>query len=304
MAMTLREFFSIVELRTKVVSVSSLLIGTLTAVVFGVSTSWPQADWLAFAVFAVAVLLVDMGTTAFNSFFDHWSGTDRRGRNFERDKVLVHRRTPSGYALLTGMALYGAAAVLGLVLAVLSSFWLVPIGAAGMLVGFLYSGGPRPIATTPFGEVFAGTFLGGGLVVLSVYVLTGRVDSEAILMSVPSTLAVAAILTVNNTCDLESDRDSGRLTLSILIGVRASTVLIAVLFLGAYAWAGAVLWGRAGWLPLVPLVLGAGGFVGIYRRLVRRGFALTTKGPSMGGVVQAFALFTAALGGALGLVFI
>lgn len=299
--MTAREFFSIVELRTKVVSVSSLILGTLTALLFAHAA--PRAvPWAAFALFVAAVLLVDMGTTAFNSFFDHWNGSDRKGRNFERDKVLVHQRTPSGYALLTGLVLYGLAAVLGLVLAVLAGYELVLIGAVGMLVGFLYSGGPRPIATTPFGELFAGTFLGGGLVALTVYVLLGRFDGQVVLLAMPSTLAVAAILTVNNTCDLDADRDAGRVTLSILIGARASAVLIAVLVLAAYVWAGAALFQTsAGLLPLAPLVLGAAGFLVIYRSMLRRGLTLKTKGPSMQGIVRAFALFTVAWGAALGL---
>jgi len=297
--MTVREFLNIVELRTKVVSVSSLLIGGILALMLG-GASAPWTSWPVALLFVVTVLAIDMGTTAFNTFFDHWNGTDRKGRNFERDKVLVHGRTPAGYALLTGLGLYGAAAVFGLVLGALSGFELIVYGALGMLVGFLYSGGPRPIATTPFGEVFAGGFLGGGLVCLTVYVLIHRFDAQVAALAVPSTLAVAAILTVNNTCDLESDREAGRKTLSILIGPGASVVLIALLGLASYVAAGILLAARAGLLAVVPLVLGASVFLLIFRGMVRRGFSLRTKGPNMGAVTQAFALFTVTFATALG----
>jgi 1,4-dihydroxy-2-naphthoate octaprenyltransferase len=297
--MTFREFLSIVELRTKVVSVSSLVVGGLVTVLLNTVTPPPRGvSWLAFALFVVAVLAIDMGTTAFNSFFDHWNGTDRKGRNFEKDKVLVHGKTPAGYALLVALALYAFAACLGLVLAALRGWELVAFGAAGMLVGYLYSGGPRPIATTPFGELFAGGFLGGGLVCLTVYVLSGRFDTEVVLWAMPSTLAVAAILTVNNTCDLENDRDAGRVTLSILLGVRVSQALIAVLVFAAYGWA-AILLRPHGW-AVVPLALGAGLFAGLYRGMLVRGFALKTKGPNMGAIVRSFTLFTAMWGIALG----
>lgn len=296
--MTLRAFFDIVELRTKVVSVSSLLVGTLAALLVGTQASPHGIPWPAFGLFVLAVLAIDMGTTAFNSFFDHWNGTDRKGRNFEKDKILVHGKTASGHALLVGLTLYAVAAALGLMLGAIRGWELVVFGAAGMLVGFLYSGGPRPIASTPFGELFAGVFLGGGLVCLTVYVLEGRFDAQTALWAIPSTLAVAAILTVNNTCDLESDREAGRTTLSILIGVPVSAVLILALVLAGYASAMALL-GPYGWAA-APLVVGAVLSVVLFRGMVRRGFSLKTKGPNMRDIVRSFSAFTVTLAVALG----
>lgn len=72
--MRFRQVLGIVELRTKVVSLSTLACATLFALrengridVFGLALTFP------------AVLLVDMGTTAFNSFFDYWRGEDGAG---------------------------------------------------------------------------------------------------------------------------------------------------------------------------------------------------------------------------------
>jgi len=67
--MTFFHFLRIVEIRTKIVSVSSLLIGT--AFVF---YSRIPFDPTAFVLLVISVLAIDMGTTAFNTFFDYLSG--------------------------------------------------------------------------------------------------------------------------------------------------------------------------------------------------------------------------------------
>ncbi len=144
--MSARDFADIVELRTKAVSVTSFSLGTLAAVHAGAHFSWPVA-----ALTLVAVLCVDMGTTAFNSFFDFERRVDDARFNRERDKVLVHRGVAPGWALVAGLALYALAVPLGLALALLRGVGVLAVGAAGMWVGFFYNGGSRPSLTTCWG---------------------------------------------------------------------------------------------------------------------------------------------------------
>ncbi|MGE0075943.1 MAG: prenyltransferase, partial [Sphaerochaetaceae bacterium] len=80
--MTITQFNRIVEIRTKIISMGTFLSASLFAAVATGTWSWPR-----FVVMAFAVLLVDMGTTGFNSYFDFTSGTDKAEYNHERDKV-------------------------------------------------------------------------------------------------------------------------------------------------------------------------------------------------------------------------
>lgn len=278
----------IVEVRTKIVSVSGFLIGTLY-----VLGDTGRIDPTRTALMAVAVLAVDMATTGFNTFFDWYSGVDRRAHNRESDKVLIHRNVPPGYALLISVALYLVAAIAGLVLASKTSWWLVPAGAGSMLVGLAYNAGPLPISRTPVGELFAGGFLGWVLVTLTIYVERLTLAGDDLLVGIPSALMVASILTVNNTCDIDGDRRSGRHTLSILIGRRGGEVLVYVL--GAAAFAGAATLAVAGVVPravLIGSVAAAVLSVPSYRTLNARGFSHETKGPSMGAISRVFLWFT------------
>lgn len=299
--MTVTDFARIVEIRTKIISLSAFLIGTLFAAYHADRLSWPLL-----LLMLAATLAVDMGTTGFNSYFDYRSGVDNKRFNRERDKVLVHRGIGPHVALGISAALFGIAVVLGLLIGYLVGWEIIFVGAACMAVGFLYNGGPYPISRTPFGELFAGGFLGLVLVALAYYVQTQTLDIAIILLGLPSFFLVASILTVNNTCDLEGDRAAGRRTLSILLGRRGGEG--AIYLLGTAAYAVAALTAVIGYLPrfaLLPLALSALPVVAEYRTMHRRGYSHDTKGASMGSISRVFTLYTIAIvvSLAVGLVF-
>jgi 1,4-dihydroxy-2-naphthoate octaprenyltransferase len=68
--LTLTDLARIVELRTKIVSMSSLAIGTLWAAAGG------AFSWATFALMLAATLCVDLATAGFNSYYDFRGGVD------------------------------------------------------------------------------------------------------------------------------------------------------------------------------------------------------------------------------------
>ena len=55
--------------------------------------------------------------------------------------------------LQMALTCYTLAVLAGIYICANSSWWLAAIGIGGMLIGYLYTGGPLPIAYTPFGEL-------------------------------------------------------------------------------------------------------------------------------------------------------
>ncbi len=294
--MTFRQFLLVVEIRTKVISVSTYLLATLYAAASGHGISW-----IAAVLLAVAMLCVDMGTTAFNTFYDYVRGVDTPLLTVEPDKVLVHEGVAPAHAFLVSAGLYAMAAGTGIAVAVISSWWILVAGAAGMLVGFLYNGGPLPISRTPLGELFAGGFLGSVLFLVVYAVHSGRIDAPALVASVPSTLMIAAVLTVNNTCDIEGDREAGRRTLSIVLGRPAAGCLIAVLCVGAYA----MIVPATSRIPSPSFIRAGAVGVGLLASAVmlagmhRRGFHHRTKHPNMVATIRIVLIYTIAYAGTL-----
>ncbi|MFW6362420.1 MAG: prenyltransferase [Spirochaeta sp.] len=281
-------FLRIVEIRTKIISLSTFAIGTLLAVAHGHSL-----DPVLFVLMLSATLLVDMGTTGFNTFFDYYRGVDAAQHNREKDKVLVHNNVAPGLALIISAGLFAAAVVLGAIIAYLTSWWVAGVGAVCMLVGYVYTGGKHPISATPVGELFAGGFLGAVLFVLSYYVQAGDWGADVVLAAMPSTLLIASILAVNNACDVVGDAAAGRKTLAVLLRPNHSALPIPVLYaLGilsapAAAWLGAIPWAAA-----IAVVVSALHGTVVLRGMYRRGFSHETKGPNMGAISQMFLIFS------------
>ena len=299
--MTARQFLAIVEIRTKVISASTYLLATLYAMWAGYAIRPVVAVLL-----AIAVLCVDMGTTGFNSFFDYYRGVDSRKHNRERDKVLVHEQVAPGIALIVSAVLFVIAGLTGLAVALLSTGWIVVVGGACLIVALMYNAGSRPISATPLGELFAGGALGTALFAIVVAAHSGVFLAAAVVASIPGALIIASVLTVNNTCDIDGDRDAGRRTLSAVIGRTAGELLVYLQGTAAFVHLTVMsLRGRVGQtggsglqraaLPAAGVIVAPLGFAAaclVYVAMHRRGFSHATKAAQMAATVRVVVVFT------------
>jgi len=288
---TLVDFLQIVDIRTKIVSLSSLAIGTAYA-----AAAWQVFSPGVFALMLLATLFVDMGTTAFNSYYDFRAGVDTVATDIEKWKVLVQRGIHPAFALKLAWTLFGLAALTGVAIGALVDWRIVPVGAASMLIGLLYSGGPRPISRLPVGEAFAGGLLGLVLIAVAAYVQHPSLETRVLWLGVPSSVLIATILSVNNACDIVGDGKAGRRTLAIVLGHDAAAQMIqaqaALTLIGAAALV------PLGVLPvsaLAPLGLAALYGARTMAAMRRRGYSHLTKAAAMGGISIVFLAYTLAL---------
>ena len=289
---TLADYLKIVDIRTKIVSVSSLLVGSSWAL----ATAPERFSWGLFALMFAATVLVDMGTTGFNSYFDFVTGVDTSESDQERFKALVQRRIDPRVALHLSFALYVAAMPLGLAIGARSGWGVVGTGAFCMLFAYFYSGGPHAISRTPVGEFFAGGLLGGVLIVVAAFVHTQRVDAATILVGIPSSLIIAGILSTNNACDRVGDARAGRRTLAIVLGPERSDRPVFALVAAAYA--AVALLAALRVLPpwaFLPMLASAAHAWRTLAAMRKRGWSHATKAANMGGISLVFVVFTACL---------
>jgi 1,4-dihydroxy-2-naphthoate polyprenyltransferase len=188
-----------------------------------------------FFAMLIASLFIQAATNMFNEYYDYKRGLDNEesvgiGGTIVRDGV--HPRTIMQIAL----GLYGASILIGIYICMSTSWWLAAIGLFCMLIGYLYTGGPLPIAYTPFGEIFAGFFMGMGIILISFYIQAGTVTLTSVLVSVPIFILVGAIMLSNNIRDLDGDKEFGRKTLAILLGRKNAVYLLAGMFIVSYIW--------------------------------------------------------------------
>jgi 1,4-dihydroxy-2-naphthoate octaprenyltransferase len=137
------------------------------------------------------------------------------------------------------VAAFAVAAGAGLVLAALTTWWLLAIGAAAMLAAWFYTGGSRPYGYRALGELSVFVFFGLVATIGTAYVQLERVTATAVAGGIGCGALACALLVVNNLRDIPTDSVSGKRTLAVVLGehrTRALYVaLVAVAFLVAAA---------------------------------------------------------------------
>jgi 1,4-dihydroxy-2-naphthoate octaprenyltransferase len=214
--------------RTLPAAVSPVLAGT------GVAAYSDQAVWWK-ALFALLVAFaLQVGVNYANDYSDGIRGTDA-------DRVGPLRLVGSGAASpgsvrLAAFLSFGVACVAGLVLAVTTSWWLVVVGALCVAAAWYYTGGRRPYGYHALGEPMVFVFFGLVAVTGTTYVQTESLDAVVLVPTLYAAVGVGAlacaILVANNLRDIPTDREVGKRTLAVLLGVERTRALFALL-LGA-----------------------------------------------------------------------
>jgi 1,4-dihydroxy-2-naphthoate polyprenyltransferase len=214
---------------------------TLTAafvpVLLGTALALPltSIDFGLFITMLIACLLIQAATNMFNEYYDFKRGLDNE-HSVGIGGAIVREGIRPGTVMKIALSLYGISMLLGVYICMNSSWWLAVIGLVSMTVGYLYTGGPIPIAYTPFGEIFAGFFMGMLIILIAFYIQTGFITLMSVLISVPIVITVGAILLANNIRDHDGDKENGRKTLAILLGQKRAIILLAGMFVVSYAW--------------------------------------------------------------------
>ncbi|MEK4486820.1 1,4-dihydroxy-2-naphthoate polyprenyltransferase [Psychrobacillus sp. FSL H8-0484] len=192
-------------------------------------------NWLLFLAMLFACLLIQAATNMFNEYYDFARGLDSE-ESVGIGGAIVRNGVKPKTVMQLALLLYGVAALLGIYICYESSWMLLVVGAVSMLIGYLYTGGPYPIAYTPFGELFSGVVMGMLIVLISTFIQVGTIPNSAILISIPSALLVAAIMLSNNIRDLVEDKEGGRKTMAILVGRKNAIKVLSSFFIISYLW--------------------------------------------------------------------
>ncbi len=188
-----------------------------------------------FFAMLIASLLIQAATNMFNEYYDFKRGLDTAD-SVGIGGAIVREGIKPRTVLQLALSLYSLSILLGIYICANSSWWLAVIGLICMAVGYLYTGGPLPIAYTPFGELFAGFFMGMIIILIAFFIQTGTITSTSIFVSIPILILVGAILLANNIRDLDGDKQFGRKTLAILLGQKKAIQLLSAMFIISYSW--------------------------------------------------------------------
>ena len=214
--------------RTLPAAVAPVLVGTALAATQG--TLKP----LTFVAAMLGALFIQVGTNLTNDYSDARRGADTEDR-LGPVRVTAGGLVPPRQVLRATYVAFGAAVLAGAYLIATAGWELLLVGAASILAGVLYTGGPRPYGYEGLGEVFVFLFFGVVAVAGSYFAQTEELAWEALVLAVPVGLLASAILVVNNVRDLETDRRAGKRTLAVRLGRERVRGLFVAMIAGAFA---------------------------------------------------------------------
>jgi 1,4-dihydroxy-2-naphthoate octaprenyltransferase len=215
------------RVRTLPAAIAPVLVGTALA-------GWAHVFHpLRFLAALLGAVFIQVGTNLSNDYSDARRGADAEDR-LGPVRVTAGGLVPPSRVLVATYVSFGIAVLFGVYLIIVAGWQLLLVGAASILAGVLYTGGPRPYGYEGLGEAFVFLFFGIVAVAGSYFVQVKHLSWEAFALAVPVGLIAAGILVVNNVRDIESDRRAGKRTLAVRLGRRRTRTMFAGIIYLAY----------------------------------------------------------------------
>ncbi|HEU4976617.1 MAG TPA: 1,4-dihydroxy-2-naphthoate octaprenyltransferase [Baekduia sp.] len=214
------------------------------------------ADWWALPLALLALLFLHAATNVCNDVEDAAHGVDAPDK-MDNSGVFCTGALSIREGRVLYAALFGAAFVIGVGLSLVQGPALLAIGIAGILGGWLYTGGPRPYKYDGLGDPMIVLLMGPLLTQGAYTALTGDgFHAQAFWLGFAPGLLIAAVLAGNNAADIEGDRAAGVRTLAVKLGFTRARVLYLAALAGAFV-TPLVLWAAGLYEPwiLLPLLL-------------------------------------------------
>jgi len=211
-----REWLAGTRPRTLPAAVVPVLIGS------GVALGYHRFSAGRALLALVVALALQVGVNYANDYSDGVRGSDERRVGPVR--LVAAGLAPPRQVLAAALACFFVAGVAGLVLAAMTSWWLLAVGAACIAAAWFYTGGPKPYGYQGLGEVFVFLCFGVVAVAGTAYVQMKAFSWLGLAASVPAGLLACALLMVNNLRDIRTDTVAGKRTLAVMLGDARSRV--------------------------------------------------------------------------------
>ncbi len=219
------------RLKTLPLAVSGIGLGAALSAMHG---KWNGMVFLLSALTAVSLQIL---SNLANDYGDFTKGTDRAANRTDR-ALASGRISPAQMktAIIINALLSLGLGVLLLYISLpsMQSFgFFLALGILGILSALGYTMGKRAFGYSGLGDLVVFLFFGPVAVCGSFYLMAGNVMPQVWLAAIGLGLLSTAVLNVNNMRDTDTDRQSGKYTLALRLGIRlASMYHKALLLLG------------------------------------------------------------------------
>ena len=231
------------------VSFVPLIFGSVLAWVNGYPCRWDL-----FALILTAGVFLHTGVNYLNTYGDFVSGVDTL-ESADSDMTLVRGILTAPPMRIVGLVFLALAAVLGLILALLSGWPVLLYGALGLAGGYCYTTSPMPYKYLGLGPIMVFFMMGPFMVCPAYYVQTGQVPFSVVWISLCLGCLVTGLIQSNDIHDVAHDRASGIRTMALAIGQKRAMIVLCLIYISAYLILFiSVALKQLPWLALIPVL--------------------------------------------------
>lgn len=211
-------------LATRPKTLTAAFVPVLAASVLG-RGRWDIALFALLMAFAIQI-----GTNLINDALDFKKGADTKQR------LGPLRATQSGLLsmqeVFTGAVIaFALAAVFGIPLILYGGWPIALLVFISIACGYLYTGGPMPLAYAGLGDLFVFIFFGLVSTMAVYYLQTGFLDIKAFLAGAQIGLLATSLIAINNLRDNKGDAKAKKCTLAVRFGEQFARIEITFLIL-------------------------------------------------------------------------
>ena len=247
----IQELIPLTRPRTLAAALGPTILGaSFSYYAFGAARGTGLAIFHTILIF-LAVVTAQVVANLWNEYKDFKSGLDAGQKVGNAGSITRGAITPELIVTMIKVLMV-VPIIIGAYLSATITWYYVPAGFVCILISFLYSGGPKPISRTPFGEISSGIAMGLAIVLITGYAWTRELSLALLIPAIPSTLLVGSIMLTNNIRDIRNDESHGRRTLPIILGRERALSLMSIMYIFNFIWIVAwIIVGHMTWFSLL-----------------------------------------------------
>ncbi|MBK5201180.1 MAG: prenyltransferase [Spirochaetaceae bacterium] len=184
-------------------------------------------------IITIAGLASQAGANLINDFFEGSFKYPPQGTktmtflNMERSYFDV-------FVFLSGIAALLLACLIGIYLIYITNIWMLVIGLIGVIGSYSYTGEPFVYKRRGLGVPISFILMGPLMSLGAYYAIAGAFSFTPILLSLPTSLLIPALMISNEMRDFLRDKKFAMGTMTVRIGSKVSIFLFISLMLGVY----------------------------------------------------------------------
>lgn len=205
-----------------------IFLATMLAINNGVNVHWELSFYA-----LLAAIFVQLGTNLVNDALDFKKGADTEKRlgpvRVTQSGLISYEKVLAG-----GMMCFALALLFGIPLIFAGGIPLTVILLFSVLCGYLYTGGPYPLAYTGLGDLFVLIFFGFVATCSVYYLQAGVVTVQSLVAGAQAGLLATVLIAVNNMRDIEGDAKAKKCTLPVRFGLTFARWQVTALLITAF----------------------------------------------------------------------